>query len=815
MTERVYLNDNWKFTDNFSRNLTELNFDDSKLTDIRLPHTCKETPLNYFDDKIYQMISGYRKVFTAPDEWKGRRVILTIEGAAHESEVYLNGKKLGEHHCGYTAYSVDLTDTLNYGKRNVLAVRVDSREDLNIPPFGFVIDYMTYGGIYRDVYVEIGNPVYIKDVFVRSDIRLEAEESERDAIGRPAKVVSTVEVNESADELMVRQYLRKKDSDEYRWLGYAEIKSPSCTAELKNWAGNVSLWEPDYPALYDLKTELLQRGEVLDEKIVTFGFRKAEFRTDGFYLNNKKLKLRGLNRHQSYPYVGYAMPESMQKQDADILKTELGVNAVRTSHYPQSQYFIDRCDEIGLLVFTELPGWQHIGNEEWKDQAVENVKDMILQYRNHPSIILWGVRINESKDDDDFYARTNEEARKLDDSRPTSGVRCHKKSSLLEDVYAYNDFVYDGRTVGCEKKKNVTPDTDKGYLISEYNGHMFPTKVFDDEQHRQEHMLRHATVLNAVAAEDDIAGSFGWCMFDYNTHKDFGSGDRICYHGVMDMFRNPKPAADVYACQQDKKPVLSVSSSMDIGEHAGGYWGDIYILTNADSVRMYKNDRLIKEYKSEDSPFKNLKHGPILIDDYVGDAVEKDGSYSSSQAAMLKDALNMAARYGFSTLPAQTSHRSAFKKITAPSVNPDEVRRLYDIYIGSWGGEATTYRFEAVRGGKVEKEVIKKTSTSYHIDAKADHTLLREDHSYDVAEIRIKMMDENNNQLYFYNAPLLIKAEGPIEIIGPEVISLPGGMGGVYIKSTGKDGAACVRIRTLQGEEAVIEFTVKADVSSL
>lgn len=134
------------------------------------------------------------------------------------------------------------------------------------------------------------------------------------------------------------------------------------------------------------------------------GFRQAVFQKDGFYLNGHKLRIRGLNRHQSYPYVGYAMPASIQRMDAEVLKKELGLNAVRTSHYPQSQEFINRCDELGLMVFTEIPGWQHIGDEAWKAQAVENVKDMVIQYRNHPSIILWGVRINESQDDDEFTA---------------------------------------------------------------------------------------------------------------------------------------------------------------------------------------------------------------------------------------------------------------------------------------------------------------------------------------------------------------------------------------------------------------------------
>ena len=147
-----------------------------------------------------------------------------------------------------------------------------------------------------------------------------------------------------------------------------------------------------------------------------------------------------MNRHQSYPYIGYAAPESLQREDARILQEELHCTAVRTSHYPQSQYFLDECDRRGLLVFTELPGWQHIGDDNWKDAACEMLREMLLQNRSHPSIILWGVRINESVDDDTFYTRTNKIAHQLDPSRATSGVRYLEKSHLLEDVYAYNDF---------------------------------------------------------------------------------------------------------------------------------------------------------------------------------------------------------------------------------------------------------------------------------------------------------------------------------------------------------------------------------------
>ena len=156
--------------------------------------------------------------------------------------------------------------------------------------------------------------------------------------------------------------------------------------------------------------------------------------------------------------------------------------------------------------------------------------------------------------------------------------------------------MHNGKNQGCEPRNAVTENAEKAYLISEFNGHMFPTKSWDSEAHRREHAIRHARVLNAAAAGENISGCFGWCMFDYNTHKEFGSGDRICYHGVLDMFRNPKLAAAVYASQQDAKPVLEISSTMNIGEQPGGYIGGVVVLTNGDSVRLYKNNELIRQY---------------------------------------------------------------------------------------------------------------------------------------------------------------------------------------------------------------------------
>lgn len=807
MTHRFYLNDDWLFTEQFEDSLAAPEYPENTLQSVRLPHTCKETPFHYFDESLYQMVSGYRRHLQVPADWQGKRILLTFEGAAHDSTVFCNGKKVGEHHCGYTAFTVDITDNVLYGQDNLLCVRLDSRENLNVPPFGYVIDYMTYGGIYRDVRLEVKEKVSLSDIFVHTAIDFRSSPV-------TAQITSEITLTESDENVTIRQYYMPKSTaaaqESWRLLCEQTVSTDvSCDKEFSLTATITAplLWDTEEANLYILKTQLYQDNTILDETETTFGIREAVFKKDGFYLNGRKLRIRGLNRHQSFPYVGYAMPKSMQRLDADLLKKELGLNAVRTSHYPQSHYFLERCDELGLLVFTEFPGWQHIGDDSWKAQAVANAEDMIRQYRNHPSIILWGIRINESPDDDAFYEKTNAVAHKLDPSRPTGGVRAMKKSHLLEDVYTYNDFLHDGEMPGCDPKKKVTSDMEKPYLISEYNGHMYPTKAFDNEERRSEHAIRHANVLDAVAGQPDIAGSFGWCMFDYNTHKDFGSGDRICYHGVMDMFRNPKLAANIYACEQEQTPVLEITSSMDIGEHPGCNRGNIYILSNADSVKMYKNDRFIKEYLPEISPYKHLKHGPILIDDFIGDSLAQNERFRPKHAKEITDAMNLVARGSLNHIPKRL-YLTALKLLLIYHIDFAEVTRLYTKYIGDWGGTATIYRFDAIKDGKVVKSVTKEPVREIRLEAEADHTILTEQHSYDVALVRIRAVDDHGNVLPFYQEPVRLITEGDISIIGPDTIALQGGMGGTYVKSTGRSGRGALLLQSKTAGEIRIPFQI-------
>ncbi len=807
MENRFYLTRDWNFCEVFDETMISERMNEKEAMLVQLPHTCKETPFHYFDESIYQMVSCYQKVIVPEDSWKDNVVLLTFEAVGHEADVYFNGKHLYNHKNGYTAFTIDLTDELVYGQENLLTVRVDSNETINQPPFGFVIDYMTYGGIYRDVYLEVKNPMYIADIFLKPSFqhRISTEGMSKEQIAEmlvSGVLATELSYSEAAQRAMAEGKLGVRQIVD----GLTVMQSPQASSSFSTVISEVKPWDVESPSRYDVTTQLLYEGEVVDEKTVTVGFRDAVFKKDGFYLNGRKFKIRGMNRHQSYAYVGYAMPESMQRYDAKILKKELALNAVRTSHYPQSHYFIDECDALGLLVFTEIPGWQHIGGDAWKDIAVENVKEMVMQYRNHPSIILWGVRINESPDDDEFYKRTNAAAHELDSTRQTGGVRCIKNSHLYEDVYTYNDFVHSGDNEGCEAKDKVTSDVEKGYLISEYNGHMYPTKPFDWEEHRREHMIRHANVLDAVAGQEDIAGSFGWCMFDYNTHKDFGSGDRICYHGVLDMFRNPKFAASVYGAQGQEDVVLELSSSMDIGEHPACNRGKTYLVSNADSVRMYKNNVLIKEYTNADSSYKNLAHGPILLDDFVGEAILKGEKFAKRQAELVKYLMNHVALNGMTVTPKLIW--TAIQLVVIYHMDPKEAVPLYNKYVGDWGGSSKQYRFDAIVDGKVARSIIKDPMTKASLEVQASHTTLVERNTYDVTELRVKACDEFKNQLYYMQEPVQVKVEGPVEIIGPNLVPLRGGACGVYIKSTGEAGEAKVTLQVADMEPVTIDLQI-------
>ncbi len=725
-------NEGWTFHEGFSDALTTAFQDGGKA--ISLPHNAVDVAFNYFDETSYQRAFTYQKNLPWNADFAGKEVSIVFDAAMADAVVYLNGQRVIAHKDGYTPFEARLTGLLNEGD-NLLTVKIDGSENPEIPPFGGRIDYLTYAGIYRDVWLKVTSPVSIGNLKIETQSVLSDRKS-----------------------LSVRCDLRNPENATFSGTLAIALKDDSGTivreesvaarhgvvvtmADLEG----LSLWDIDTPVLYTI-TATLQTDNGDDALSSTFGFRTAEFTVDGFRLNGRPLKIRGLNRHQAFPYVGYAMGRSAQERDAELMKNTLKCNLVRTSHYPQSKWFLDHCDRIGLLVFEEIPGWQHIGGETWQKEAIENVRRMIERDWNHPSIIIWGVRINESQDSHDFYVETNRLAHELDTTRQTGGVRYITDSEFLEDVYTMNDFILGNEELpgnnrgrlALRPQQECTGLTRKvPYMITEFGGHMYPTKRFDQEQRQAEHVRRHLEVLNASYGDPSISGAIGWCMFDYNTHKDFGSGDRICHHGVMDMFREPKFAAYVYSSQCDPSDdvIMKPVTFWARGERNIGGVLPLIVLTNCDEVEL-RYGTITKRVGQDREAFPHLPHAPVVFD-----------------------------------------HRHFTK---------DE--------LGLWGMQWENVSFTGFIDGQpvaTLNMVADPVPTTLQVEADTQTLAAK---GRDTVRVIVRGLDQVGSIVPFLNDIVTVSVDGPARLIGPDALTLAGGTTGFWLESTGDAGPITLQV---------------------
>jgi beta-galactosidase len=763
------MNRNWRYQPARVDGAELHGFDDSSFQSIVIPHTNIELPWHSFDDKDYEFVSTYRRRFKLPVGAAGKRVFVDFEGVMTASTVWINGVRLGDYRGGFTPFSFELTQHLRGDSENVLTVEVDSTERADTPPFGYEIDYMTFGGIYREVALRVVPQTYIDNVFAQAkevlggspslDVHcfLAGEAAANGALGIEVELRNgeqTIAKTSRAIETQGKTPGGEASGSANALDPYTDASPYASTETIKDGArhtisltqfGGVKQWSLEEPHLYTVHVRLIRAGRVIDEDTRRIGFREAMFTDQGFSLNGKVVKLRGLDRHQTFPFVGQAMPARIQRKDADILRNNLHCNIVRTSHYPQSRHFLDRCDEIGLLVLEEIPGWQHIGDEKWKEVAIDNVGRMIRRDWNHPSIVLWGVRINESLDDHDFYTRTNAIAHALDDSRQTGGIRYFQESEFLEDVFTMNDF-------GFPLKAPCHPR----YLNTEFVGHTFPTKTTDDDERQREHTLRHARIHNQLASNAQYAGGIGWCAFDYNTHSNFGAGDRICYHGVTDIFREPKPAAGFYKsqCDPNEEVVLEPAFHWARGDESVGFTKAVFC-SNCDHLQIFARADsresnpwvMLTEIEPDRIEFEHLKYPPFVLD-----------------------------------------------------LSKLDLRKLR----AGWGD----LRVDGFINGK---QVISKTLSGKGVDAKflllSDDLELRADGA-DATRVVMRVADEFGAARTYANDPIDLTLEGPGRLIGDNPFALVGGTGAIWVRASEEPGKVRLTAKHPRLGAQTVEFTV-------
>ena len=556
------MNASWLFGGQYTSGSESSFFDDSNFAPVTVPHTV--TPLSWqdWDFPGWQQVWIYRRHFNGgrllDPHRPGNRILVDFDGVMVNATVTINDQVVSTHQGGYLPFSAELTGKVTDGD-NLLAVVVDSR-CLPVPPVGVgrgpaSVDFFQPGGIYRDVRLRVLPQVFLADLFAQpADVlssrpRVDIECAVDSAATTPAGGTVLVQLFDGQTQIAAQ-------------VTTVHVGSPGIsTAKLSlTGFGPVRLWSPDSPKLYTVQATLNVPGigsHVLTRRI---GFREASFRPEGFFLNGKRMQLFGLNRHQLYPYAGMAMGARVQRKDAEILKNEFNCNMVRCSHYPQSPAFLDACDELGLLVWEEAPGWHNVsGAPGWQDLVVQNVRDMVVRDRSRPSVVIWGTRLNETTDLPGLWAATRQAARELDSSRPSSGAMAyHEDVTWNEDVFAYNDYGTDPKNGNIVLKP---PFAGLPYLVTEAVGvaaarpqHFAWT---DPAAWLARQAALHGQAQSQARSHPGIAGLLAWAGFDYASMLGPGPGN-IKWAGVADGFRVPKPGAAIYQTQGDPavRPVI-------------------------------------------------------------------------------------------------------------------------------------------------------------------------------------------------------------------------------------------------------------------
>lgn len=387
----------WEFRDAW-----KLDFDDSHWSSIFIPHSWDQTAHSpWVATNHWRGIGWYRKEFTAPESANGHKVFLEFEGAFQVTKVWLNGKKVGEHTGGFTGFAIDITGVLSPGKKNVLVVSVDSTNDPDIPP-GDESNVSAYGGLYRDVWLHITSPTYIPDDGIslttpevnaqQSRVRVVTEVANSEASPCEVRIVSSVL---SKDGKVVAEGEESKRAAARQTVAFDQSNLL---------VSNPALWHPDHPNLYILRSRVYRDGRLADEVSTRFGIRVMGYAAGkGYTINGEFINLHGVNRRQDYGYLGDAVPDAISRHDMEIIK-DLGANLVRTSHYVQDKSVIEAADELGIVVWEEIPNIKIYDysptasrnqdsryTRKYIDNCLAAIAEMIRRDKNHPSIAIWGI----------------------------------------------------------------------------------------------------------------------------------------------------------------------------------------------------------------------------------------------------------------------------------------------------------------------------------------------------------------------------------------------------------------------------------------
>lgn len=419
--EKLNFNQGWKFIRKNVQAAIQVDYPMEELTrwtNVDLPHTVRVEPFNNSGGENYQGPAMYRKHFKLSQSYQGKKLFLEFEGVMGVTDVWINGQHLqgamaektggNTQYGGYLPFILDVTDTVHCdGEYNVITVLTDNSDNLNVPPGKpqSELDFTYFGGIYRNVWMTATNPVHITDAVFE------------DMIGGGGILVDYKKVTKGSATAEVKTHIRNEDSVQRDVELKTEIRNSEDVAvaveinhhKIASQEGytfeqsihvvNPKLWNLDHPYMYKLVSSVTVDGIQIDQTETSIGIRKITMNKDtGLRINGEPAGfLSGINRHQEYPYIGYAASGNLQRRDAIKFKSA-GFNIVRTAHTPQSIDFLNACDELGILVMECVPGWQHWSDDEEFAARVKNdIRQMVRRSRNHPSVLCYEISLNETE----------------------------------------------------------------------------------------------------------------------------------------------------------------------------------------------------------------------------------------------------------------------------------------------------------------------------------------------------------------------------------------------------------------------------------
>ena len=604
------MNPAWRFHKGAMEGAETKEFNDKDWTVVSLPDGIEYLPTEASGCINYQGEVWYRKHFTPDAALKGKKLFLHFEAIMGKSKVFVNGKLLTEHFGGYLPVIADVTDVLDWNGDNVIAVWADNSDDPSYPPGKAqdVLDYTYFGGIYRDCWLIAHNNVFITDPNYENEVAggglFVAFGKVSDALAEVQLKIHVRNATKNPFSGRVEYMLLQPDGTEVARLSdKIQVKAGRATTVSDRMpVKQPMLWTPSTPTLYNLLVRVLDKeGNVIDGYRRRIGIRSIEFKgKDGFYLNGRPYgkPLIGANRHQDFAVVGNAVANSIHWRDAKKLK-DVGMEIIRNAHCPQDPAFMDACDELGLFVIVNTPGWQFWNDApEFAQRVYSDIRNVVRRDRNHPSVWLWEPILNETWYPADFAKNTRDI---VDAEYPYP--YCYSGSD--SEARGHENFpVYFAHPANMQDaSKEIDPTKtyftrEWGDNVDDWSSHNSPSRVARNwgEQPMRVQAQHYACPYYPVTSYDVLykqspqhVGGCLWHSFDHQR----GYHPDPFYGGLMDVFRQPKYSYYMFMAQRPavKKDRYAGSGPMVyIAHEMTPFSGkDVTVYSNCDEVRLTFN----------------------------------------------------------------------------------------------------------------------------------------------------------------------------------------------------------------------------------